>query len=84
MTTERDLGRLEAKVDLLINDVTAIRSEMVSRREFTTTAAEHQAFRADIDALKASSHRTEYLRTFSEKVLWAVVGMGLLFIGVKL
>lgn len=82
-STDRDIGRLEAKVDLLIADVTAIRSEMVTRREFEATASEHVTFRNDIATLKELSHRSAYLRTFGEKVLWSLVGMALLYIGVQ-
>jgi hypothetical protein len=84
MTDDRAIGRLEAKVDLLISDVSAIRAEMVTRREFNDKVAEHAQFKKEIDELKAVSHKSELLRRIGEKLLWGGVGSALLMIGIKL
>lgn len=76
MSTEHDIGALKADMANVKADVSYIREHMVTRREFEHTAAEHAAFRTDIDSLLASRERNNFLAQWGEKLLWAVVLVG--------
>ncbi len=72
----QDIGRLQGDVAAMRTDLIYIRTNMVTRLEFDSTAREHAGFRTDIDTLKDSSAKQAPLWAWLEKIFWCVIAGG--------
>lgn len=82
--TDRAIGQLEAKVDTLQQDVSYIKTHMVTRREFETAKAEHKPLEARLSVLETEHHRAHWQRKLADKLFWGILLAGLAAFGVKL
>jgi len=75
MSVEEKLGYLCATVETIKHKVDHIETNMVTRKEFDNTAAEHNEFRAGLSSLQSSYDKGYLWRKVGERVLYVAVGV---------
>ena len=73
---DRDFGRLEQKVDTLVETVTDIQNKMVMRREFDVARGEHTDMDARITELEGKSNREAWVIEVLKAAVIAVLALG--------